>query len=136
MESDILHDPHPLHGKRLGSRFCGMNGERPPSPGPGKRPGMLSTVRNGKRPGHVSIFDQFFTSFFGPSKIKLSRIPFPLKLSVPYSIASAVRYGVRYMECMRIGNTTARTHARASTLTPPTSIFTHGKRPVHRVSAQ
>ena len=78
-----------------------MNGERPLS---GKRPGILSTVRNGKHPGHVSIFDQLFTSFFGPSTIKLSRISFPSKLSVPYSIASAVRYDVRYMECMHIGN--------------------------------
>ena len=91
----------PPHGKRLGSRFRGMNGQHPL---PGKRPGILSTVRNGKHPGHVSIFDQFFTSFFRPSTIKLSRISFPSKLSVPYSIASAVRYGVRYMECMRIGN--------------------------------
>ena len=116
----------PPHGKRPGSHFRGMNGERPL---PGKRPGILSTVRNGKRPGHVSIFNQFFTIFFGPSTIKLSRISFPSKLSVPYSIASAVRYDVRYMECMRIGNV-ACTHTHASTLTPPTSIFTHGKRPV------
>ena len=99
----------PLHGKRQGSHFRGMNGERPL---PGKRPDILSTMRNGKRPGHVSIFDQFFTSFFGPSTIKLSRISFPLKLSVPYSIASAVCYDVHYMECMRIGNV-ACMHARA-----------------------
>ena len=91
----------PSHGKRPGSHFRGMNGERPL---PGKRPGILSTVRNGKRPGHVSIFDQFFTNFFGPSTIKLSRISFSSKLSMPYSIASAVHYGVHYMECMRIGN--------------------------------
>ena len=78
-----------------------------------------STVLNGKRPGHVSIFNQFFTSFFGPSMIKLSRISFPLKLSVPYSIASAVRYDVRYMECMRIGNV-ACTHVHARERIDPT----------------
>ena len=106
----------PPHGKRPGSHFCEMNGERPL---PGKRSGILSTVRNGKHPGHVSIFNQFFTSFFGPSTIKLSRISFPSKLSVPYSIASAVRYDVRYMECMRIGNV-ACTHAHAWERIDPT----------------
>ena len=90
----------PQHRKRSGSHFRGMNGERALT---SKRPGILSTVRNGKRPGHVSIFDHFFTIFFGPSTIKSSRISFPSKLCVPYSIASAVRYCVRYMECMCIG---------------------------------
>ena len=108
----------PPHGKRPGSHLRGMNGERPL---PGKRPDILSIVRNGKCPGHVSIFNQFFTSLIEPSTIKLSRISFPSKISVPCSIASAVRYDVRYMECMRIGNVTCmdnggEKHAHIDTL--------------------
>ena len=86
-----------------------MNGK---CPLPGKHPGIPSIVRNNKRPGHVSIFYLFFTSFFRISKIKSSRKSFPSKVSVPYSIASAVCYGARYMECVRIGNV-AYTHAHA-----------------------
>ena len=89
----------PQGTKCPGSHFHEMNGERPL---PGKCPGTLSTVRNGKRPAHVTIFDQFFTSFFGPSKIKSPRISFPSKVSVPYSIASAACYGARYMECVLV----------------------------------
>ena len=107
----------PPHGKRPGSRhFRGTNGEHPL---PGKRQGILSTVRNGKRLGHVFTFIQFFTSFFGPSTIKLSRISFPSKLSVPYSITSAIRYDVRYMECMHIGNV-ACTHVHVRECIDPT----------------
>ena len=92
---------HPPHGKCPGSHFRGMNGERPL---PDKRPGILSTVRNGKHPGHVSIFDQYFTSFFF-QRLNCPESPFLRSfLCHPYSIASAVHYGVRYMKCMCIGN--------------------------------
>ena len=84
----------PPHGKHPGSHFRRMNGEHPL---PGKYPGILSTVQNAKCPAYVSILYLFFTSFFGPSKIKSPRKSFPSKVSVPYSIASTVHYGARYM---------------------------------------
>ena len=95
----------PPHGKRPGSHYRGMNGDHPL---PEKPPGTLSTVQNGKRPGHVSIL---FTSFFGPSKIKSSKISFPLKVSVPYS-SHPLSAMMCYMECMRIGNKRAHTRER------------------------
>ena len=57
---------HRMISAQVYSHFRGMNGERPL---PGKRPGIISTVRNGKHPGHISIFYHFFTSFLGPSSM-------------------------------------------------------------------
>ena len=125
----------PPHGKRPGGHFRGMNGE---CPLPGKRPVVFSTVRNGKRLGHVSILYQFFTSFFGPSKIIAQKF---FSFEGFYAIHDRIRrplwcalYGMYANRQLR---NVACTHLHvqyniiiAVTLTPTTSIFTCGKRPV------
>ena len=86
-----------ITGKRPGSHFRGMNGERPL---PGKRPGILSTVQNGKRPGHVFTFDQFFTIFSDLQRLNCPcRISFPSKLSLPSFLCHTRSHPLSAMVC-------------------------------------